>query len=59
MDACSLPHYADTFNECLEDLRFKISRYNPCVVSIMIGDKQCTICWYVDDTKTSHHNPKW
>ena len=25
---------------------------------MMIGGKQCTICWYVYDTKISHHKPK-
>ena len=48
----------DTFKGCLEDLGFKINKYDPCVANMMIGGKQCTICWYVDDTKISHHEPK-
>ena len=48
----------DTFKGCLEDLGFKINKYDPCVANMMIGGKQYTICWYMDDTKISHHEPK-
>ena len=48
----------DTFEGCLEDLGFKINTYDPCVANMMIGGKHCTIYWYVDDTKISHHKPK-
>ena len=37
---------------------FKINNYDPCVANTIIEGKQCTICWYVDDNKTSHVNPK-
>jgi len=33
---------------------FKINRYNPCVANKVIDGDQCTIYWYVDDTKISH-----
>ena len=45
-----------TFKECLEGLGFKINSYDPCVVNMTIGGEQCTVCWYVDDTKISHKN---
>ena len=33
---------------------FKLNRYDPCVANKVINGKQCTICWYVVDTKTFH-----
>ena len=38
----------------LKTLGFEINPYNRCTVNKMINDKQCTICWYVDDNKISH-----
>ena len=43
-----------TFKGCLEDIGFKLNPYDPCVANRNFNDKQCTICWYVDDTKISH-----
>ena len=37
---------------------FKINPYDPCVVNKVIGGSQCTICWYVDDTKILHSDSK-
>lgn len=37
---------------------FKLNKYDPCVANKLINGKQCTICWYVDDTKISHEDPK-
>ena len=37
---------------------FTLTKYDPCVANKMINGKQCTICWYVDDTKISHIDPK-
>ena len=45
-----------TFMECLEKLGFIINPYDPCVTNKIIKGKQCTICWYVDDTKISHED---
>ena len=42
------------FKECLEGLGYVINPYDPCVANKMINNAQCTICWYVDDTKISH-----
>ena len=33
---------------------FKVNPYDPCVANKTIDGSQCTICWYVDDTKISH-----
>ena len=32
--------------------------YNPCVANKMVNGKQLTICWHLDDLKSSHINPK-
>ena len=37
---------------------FKINKYDRCVANKNINGKQCTICWYVDDTKISHVDPQ-
>jgi Reverse transcriptase (RNA-dependent DNA polymerase) len=42
------------FVSTLKDMGFTINPYDPCVANKMIDDKQCTICWYVDDLKISH-----
>jgi hypothetical protein len=36
---------------------FKLNPYNSCVANCMIDGKQCTMVWYVDDTKISHIDP--
>ena len=36
---------------------FKLNLYNLCVVSKMVNGEQLTICWHVDDLKSSHINP--
>ena len=48
----------ETFVTCLKDIGFEINKYDPCVANKIINGKQCTICWYVDDTKISHVDPK-
>jgi len=47
-----------TFVEHLEELGFRLNPYDPCVANMEINGKQCTICWYVDDTKISHEDPE-
>ena len=37
---------------------FTLNPYDPCVANKMVDGKQCTICWYVDDNKISHKDPK-
>jgi hypothetical protein len=36
---------------------FTLNPYDQCVANCMIEGKQCTIAWYVDDTKISHVDP--
>ena len=48
----------ETFRDCLEGMGFKLNPYDPCVANQIIDGKQCTVCWYVDDTKISHEDPK-
>jgi hypothetical protein len=33
---------------------FKLNPYDPCVANKMVGGKQMTLCWHVDDMKVSH-----
>ena len=35
---------------------FKINFYDSCVANKMVGGKQLTVCWRVDDLKMSHVN---
>ena len=37
---------------------FEHNPYDPCVANKLVDGKQCTICWYVDDTKISHKDSK-
>lgn len=48
----------ETFVCKLKDMGFTINPYDPCVANAEIEGSQCTICWYVDDTKISHINPE-
>ena len=33
----------------LEAYGFRINPYDPCIANTMIGGKQLTVCWHVDD----------
>ena len=48
----------ETYATTLKDMGFKINPYDQCVANANINGKQCTICWYVDDNKISHEDPK-
>ena len=37
----------------LEAYRLRINPYDPCVANNMIGGKQITVCWHMDDIKIS------
>ena len=37
---------------------FKLNPYNPCVANKMVNGKELTVCWYVDNLKFSHSDPK-
>jgi hypothetical protein len=41
----------------LRGMGFELNPYVPCMANCMIEGKQCTIAWYVDDTKILHVNP--
>ena len=45
------------FSTTLKDMGFELNPYDPCIANKIIDDKQCTILWYVDDSKISHANP--
>lgn len=47
----------ELFHNTLRALGFVLNPYDPCVANKMINGKQCTIVWYVDDTKISHVDP--
>jgi hypothetical protein len=47
----------DLFTETLKERGFVLNPYDPCVANCIIDGKQCTIGWYVDDTKISHVDP--
>ena len=46
------------YSSTLKDMGFELNPYNPCVANTNIEGKQCTVCWYVDDNKISHVDPK-
>ena len=48
----------ELYSDTLKEMGFKINPYDRCVANAMIDGKQCTVCWYVDDNKISHKDPK-
>ena len=48
----------DTFVRELHGMGFRINSYDPCVANMEINGSQCTMCWYVDDIKVSHIEPR-
>ncbi len=48
----------ELYSSTLTDMGFKLNPYDLCVANAELEGKQCTICWYVDDNKISHMNPK-
>ena len=46
------------FQNCLEHLGFKLNPYDPCVANKTVNREQCKKCWYIDDIKISHVDPK-
>ena len=37
---------------------FELNPYDPCVANKMVNGEQLSICWHVDDLKSSHIDPK-
>jgi hypothetical protein len=48
----------ELFSETLQKMGFALNPYDRCVANCDINGKQCTIAWYVDDTKISHVDPE-
>jgi hypothetical protein len=48
----------ELFSSTLETIGFTLNPYDQCVANCDIDGSQCTICWYVDDTKISHRDPE-
>ena len=49
------------YERLLADMRvkeFELNPYGPCVVNKIIGGKQITVYWHVDELKVSHVDPK-
>ena len=46
--------YYRKFRASLESIGFEFNPYDPCVANKMINGRQMTICFHVDDCKTSH-----
>ena len=46
--------YYCKFADSLDHKKFTKNPYDPCVWNKIIGRKQCTICFHVDDFKISH-----
>jgi hypothetical protein len=48
----------ELFASTLQEFGFVLNPYDPCVANKDINGEQCTILWYVDDTKISHVDPQ-
>jgi len=48
----------EMFSTRLQDMGFVLNPYDPCIANCMIDEKQCTVAWYVDDTKISPEDPR-
>jgi hypothetical protein len=44
----------ELFSGTLQKMVFYLNPYNACIANKTINGKQCTIVWYVDDTKIFH-----
>jgi hypothetical protein len=47
----------ELFTKTLQSMGFVLNPYDHCVANCLVEGSQCTICWYVDDTKISHKDP--
>ena len=48
----------ELFTNTLKGKGYVLNPYDLCVANKFINGKQCTITWYVDDTKISHVDSK-
>jgi hypothetical protein len=49
----------ELFAGTLKKMGFELNPYDPCIANKVIEGAQCTIAWYVDDTKISHIKSRW
>ena len=42
------------FVKDLKNIGFQLNPYDPCVANRIINEKHHTICWHVDDVKSSY-----
>ena len=47
----------ELFYSYLKEIGFELKPYDPCIANKESNGKQCTIAWYVDNTKISHVDP--
>ena len=50
--------YYKQFVRDIKTIGFVLNPYDPCVANRTVYNKQHTICWHVDDIKSSHVQPK-
>ena len=48
----------NTFVNTLKKMDFELNPFDPCIANKVIDGHQCTIVWYVDNTKISHKDPQ-
>jgi hypothetical protein len=48
--------YYKKFKKDIETIGFEVNPYDPCVANRTVKGTQHTICWHVDDLKSSHKN---
>ena len=46
--------YYRKFRKDIETIGFKVNPYDPCVANRIVKGSQQTVCWHVDDLKSSH-----
>ncbi len=50
--------YYKKFVKSLKSKQFKLNPYDPCVANKQVDGEQLTVCFHVDDCKTSRISPK-
>ena len=50
--------YYKKFCKDIESIGFEVNPYDPCVANRIVNNKQHTVCWHVDDLKSSHVDSK-
>ena len=46
------------WTKALLSYSFELNPYNPCVANKMGNSEQLTVCWHMDDLKSSHIDSK-